>query len=189
MEADWEIEIAADAPVIDALWSGFLDLRINPDAVAALEEVQRLSALGNTLLHINGSIPGQSQRRTNLFWTSKCDLWIPEWIDHDEMEASEAESAFALACYIDLIPQDNGLFASLPELESKARQIIPSLRTKPVYCSRIDLILRQAIAGDRHGYGITAYITACGPAHAAVEQTIEAALRALVEAISPIRTS
>jgi hypothetical protein len=30
MEADWEFEVGGDAPVIDALWPGFVDLRLSP---------------------------------------------------------------------------------------------------------------------------------------------------------------
>jgi hypothetical protein len=28
LEADWEFEVGGDAPVIDALWPGFVDLRL-----------------------------------------------------------------------------------------------------------------------------------------------------------------
>ena len=31
MEADWEFEVGGDAPVIEALWAGFVDLRSQPD--------------------------------------------------------------------------------------------------------------------------------------------------------------
>ena len=30
MEADWEVEIGGGAPVIDACWDGYVDLRFNP---------------------------------------------------------------------------------------------------------------------------------------------------------------
>ncbi len=31
MEADWEFEVGGDAPVIEAHWPGFVDLRQNPE--------------------------------------------------------------------------------------------------------------------------------------------------------------
>lgn len=189
MEADWEIEIASDAPVIDADWSGFVDLHTQPDSVTRLQEVQQFPALGDILLRLNGLAPDRSQQTTSPFWTAKCDLWVPESIDPDEMEASMVESSVARACYVDLIPVDSTRLASLAELESKARQIVSSLRAIPLRCSRIDLILRQAIAGGRHGFGITVYTTACGSADADAEQTLTAALGALVQAISSGQTS
>ncbi len=42
MEADWEVEIGGEdgdsAPIIDALWPGFIDLRRFPDRVAEITE-------------------------------------------------------------------------------------------------------------------------------------------------------
>lgn len=189
MEADWEIEISADAPVIDAYWPGFVDLRANPDAIASLQEVQQFPQLGSILLRINNPTLARTLSNPVLFWTAKCDLWTPESIDPDEMEASLAESVVAHACYIDLIPENDTLFASLPSLEPHARRIVAHLRATPVHCSRIDLILRQAITSDCCGFGITAYTTVCGPSAAAAEQTLEAALDALVGAISSVQSS
>ena len=34
MEADWELEIGGDAPVIEAHWTGFVDLRADPSEPA-----------------------------------------------------------------------------------------------------------------------------------------------------------
>lgn len=189
MEADWEIEIAPDAPMIDASWSGFVDLRNDPNGVANLQEVHQFPLLGSILLRFNGLDPAQIENASAVFWTTKCDLWTPESVDPDEMEATRSESAVAWACYIDLIPEDAALFTSLPELESQARRIVSRLRATPVRCSRIDLILRQAIARGNNGFGITAYTTVCGPDTSNAEQTLEAALDALVKAISSLSTS
>ena len=40
MEADWEIEIGGDAPVIEAHWFGFVDLRIEPSRANELPETR-----------------------------------------------------------------------------------------------------------------------------------------------------
>lgn len=189
MEADWEIEISLETPVIDAHWSGFVDLRTRPDIVATLEEVQHFPPLGIILLRLNGPSSADIPSKPILFWSAKCDLWTPESIDPDEMEASPAESAFVRACYIDLIPEDDTLFASLPSLESHARRIVAYLRTTPVRCSRVDLVLRQAVTRDSRGFGITAYTTVCGSDGAVAEQALETALDALVEAICSVKAS
>ena len=46
MEADWEMEIGGSAPVIDAFWAGFEDLRRSPEMAGALPETKKLSGLG-----------------------------------------------------------------------------------------------------------------------------------------------
>jgi hypothetical protein len=50
MEADWEFEVGPDAaglaaPVIDALWPGFVDLRRAPELAWHLPEAAQLPAL------------------------------------------------------------------------------------------------------------------------------------------------
>ena len=46
MEADWEMEIGGSAPVIDAFWAGFEDLRRSPERAGALPESQEASGSG-----------------------------------------------------------------------------------------------------------------------------------------------
>jgi hypothetical protein len=38
LEADWEVEIGSEAPVIDACWSGFVDLSSAPERASQLTE-------------------------------------------------------------------------------------------------------------------------------------------------------
>jgi hypothetical protein len=38
MEADWEFEVGGDAPVIEAPWPGFVDLRLHPERAWQLSE-------------------------------------------------------------------------------------------------------------------------------------------------------
>jgi len=40
MEADWEVEIGRGAPVIDALWEGFVDLSMTPERINEIEEAR-----------------------------------------------------------------------------------------------------------------------------------------------------
>lgn len=185
MEADWEIEIAPDAPVIDAHWEGFLDLRIHPHAVAGLPEVQQFPALGDALLRLNGVITkDRSKPIASPFWTAKCDLWTPESVDPYEMEASLIQSSVTRACYIDLVPVSAAAFHSWRTLEQTAREVVARLRSIALCCCRADLVLRHAVADRDNGFGVTAYITACGNDFAACNQTLEAALNAFVDAIS-----
>ena len=60
MEADWEFEIASDAPVIDAAWTGFVDLKLQPERVT---EISELSQLG---IRSRAYTPGPYSKREEL---------------------------------------------------------------------------------------------------------------------------
>ena len=44
MEADWEIEVGGKAPVIEARWPGFVDLRLHPERASQFPEAAELPA-------------------------------------------------------------------------------------------------------------------------------------------------
>ena len=46
MEADWEVEVGGGAPVIEALWPGFVDLRSNPERSGEIDGGCEFPALG-----------------------------------------------------------------------------------------------------------------------------------------------
>ena len=110
MQADWEVEVGGQAPVIEALWPGFIDLRTHPEAVHQLPEVASQSALGLALGRALVALNGPSSP----VWTTKCDLWQLENVDPDEFDAPTSMSPvaspvtrpvpYARACYIDLLP-------------------------------------------------------------------------------------
>ncbi|WP_263358870.1 hypothetical protein [Acidicapsa ligni] len=171
MEADWEVEIGARAPVLDPLWSGFVDLRATPNRISELAETLQFPPLASALAYLNSV--------ESSLWTAKCDIWTiedPSQIDPDEMEATIAEAAAAQACYVDVLPERQSLFVSLEQAESFGRNAVLNLRTLVSRCSRVDLIIRQAVAGEQQGFGITVYITACGASPTAAEETLASAL-------------
>ena len=45
MEADWEVEIGGDAPVIEAQWPGLVDLRANPERICEIAEASAFPPL------------------------------------------------------------------------------------------------------------------------------------------------
>ncbi len=148
MEADWEVEIGGGAPVIDADLpgssgsSGYIDLRNHPERIGEIAETTAFPPLAGLLLALNA--PASS------VWTSKCDLWKPE--------------AGELACYIDLLPWEGVVFAEWQQAEAFCREYIARLEAIALpECGsgcRIDLVIRQAIAGAEAGFGITAYLGA-----------------------------
>lgn len=180
MEADWEIEIAPEAPVIDASWEGCIDLKLAPERIDEIEEARRFPGLADILLRLN--------KNGSPVWTAKCDIWRADpksdlW-DRDEMEATPAELAAGVACYIDILPTDPQLFEELKAIEAWARATVSHMRQSASRCSRVDLVIRRAFHAEKPGFGVTAYALACGRDENASEKALTAALHALVAAIN-----
>jgi hypothetical protein len=197
VEADWEVEIGPEAPVIEALWPGFIDLQSAPERIVEIEETRKVPALAVALLHLNrldlrpdfsvDLVPADARSESPI-WTSKCDLWALDsssdtW-DPDELDAAPAESEAALACYIDMLGREASLFAGLDEAETWARAIVHRLRQAVCRCCRADLVIRRVFKQDRELFGITVYTTACGADTIAAERALSAALVTLVSVIS-----
>ena len=191
MEADWEFEVGGDAPVIDALCPGFVDLRWTSQSagdlaarISTLPETAQLPCLGATLEKLNAE--------HSPVWTSKCDFWPALQaveFDPDELDAPTGSSAHAVGCYIDLLPKGSQQwpFPDAPAsscMESSCIDLCNRLHSFPLRCCRVDLIVRRAqVAPGLVDLGITAYITASG--HTSVEaiRTLEAALAVFADAL------
>jgi hypothetical protein len=174
MEADWEFEVGGDAPVIDALWSGFVDLRQHPGRARELQEAAGFPALAAALQELNAP--------RSPIWTSKCDAWQiagPDLVDPGELDAEPASATHATSCYIDLLPRTEQQWPLPAQAADWCKELCARLRTIPLACCRADLIIRRAfIAPDRNNLGVTAYLTACGASAAEAGRVLDAALTA-----------
>lgn len=176
MEADWEVEIGGDAPVIDGCWDGLVDLRRAPERAAELTESRQLSGLAEALTKLNSAV--------SPVWTSKCDVWRPEEFAPDEMEATDEEGKWAVACYIDLLPRTDQQWKSPEAAVDACRSVCCYLHEVRLGNCRADLIVRRAWIGSQHqSLGITAYLTGCGRSLDRARAVLTMALRALVGAI------
>src|SRR5271163_4517059 len=140
MQADWEFEAGGDAPVIDAHWEGFVDLRAAPERVRELPEISELAELGATLLRLNSV--------SSPVWTAKCDFWPAlESIefDADELDAPPECSTHGAGCYIDILPMADGAWSRPQLAEAACRQVCGLLSELPLRCCRVDLIVRHAL--------------------------------------------
>ncbi|MGA3080581.1 MAG: hypothetical protein ABSD44_04270 [Terracidiphilus sp.] len=199
MEADWEFEVGGnvtapeapitkapirEAPVIDACWPGFIDLRLAPERAWHLPETAQLPALAEALVRLNDA--------GSPVWTSKCDFWPhlkADEFDSGELDAPPGCSAHAIGCYIDLLPGSEQLWPQPAMAEVWCKQACDRLRGVPLRCCRADLVIRRAVIGPdsteplRLDLGITAYLTACGESSAEAERALQAALAALTDAV------
>jgi len=191
MEADWEFEIGGDAPVIDACWPGFVDLRWPPKSgteagalAGDLAESAHLPGLAIALERLNSC--------HSPVWTSKCDFWPalqPADFDADELDAPAGNCAHVLGCYIDLLPKGERQWALADMAAAACGRWCEQLHTVPLRCCRVDLIIRRAvIAPDLAATGITTYFTACGRSTAEASQTLEAALTTFADTLCPDST-
>jgi hypothetical protein len=184
MEADWEFEVGGEAPVIEAAWPGFVDLRRAPQRAWELPEAAAFPALAEALAKLNGA--------GSPVWSSKCDLWPrleADEFDPGELDAPPGCAAHAMGCYIDLLPKSNGQGALPAMAEAACRLICGLLRAVPLRCCRADLVIRRAfLSADPtdQGFmdlGVTAYLTSCGASSAEAARALQAALAALADAL------
>jgi len=171
-------EAGIAAPVIEACWAGFVDLQSQPELAWHLPEAAHFPALAEALAKLNGP--------DSPVWSSKCDYW-PQLergeFDPDEMDAPPDRTAYAMGCYIDLLPKNSQQWV-LPGMAEEACKCVCSLlRVVPLQCCRTDLVIRRAfVAAEVMNLGITVYVTSCGESPAVAARTLQAALAELTDA-------
>jgi hypothetical protein len=180
MEADWEVEIGGDAPVIQAHWDGFIDLRLASERARQLPEAAQFPALGDMLIRLNSP--------SSPVWTSKCDVWHPDTFDPDELDTSPGERNCAIACYVDLLPRtgpsSDQPWADPEHAVAACKTLCAHLRAAALRSCRADLIVRGAfIADGLPDIGVTAYFTACGSTQGEANSTLASALRIFADAV------
>jgi hypothetical protein len=193
MEADWSVALTADDPMIVVPWAAsdgdpkkcrFLDLRLHPEFIDAVEEA-RSEPLRAALLRINES--------ASHLWTAKCDVWTgsEHAFDPYEMDAEPGETLFGAGSYIDLLPFDAAVRLSFRQQERWMREVTERLRTLPARAVRAELVLRTAEVEGVPGFGVTWFLEGCGEtAQQAVQRwgdALDIALGVLLE--TPFETA
>jgi len=175
MEADWEFEIGGAAPVIEAYWPGFVNLRDEPARVREIAETQVLPGLAAALLRLNET--------GSPVWTCKTDVFTPDRVDPDELAATTDEAKFTIACYVDILMRSDQIWNSPSQAEKDCRMLCKRLREVPMPCCRIDLVVRRARVGNDNDLGATVYLTACGPTLASAKQRLAECLGVFAESM------
>jgi hypothetical protein len=195
MEADWEVEIGPGAPIIDASWSGFADLRREPALARQLPEADILPCLADALVRLN------SARSSGRMWTAKCDVWHvakEDAIDPYELNATPAEAASAWACYIDLLPVSDLQWRDIRDPETNTplaavewcKSVCERLHSATQRCCRVDLVIRNAVSNtvtsqELMDIGVTVYLTACGATSNDALMSLSRALERFVDGFEP----
>lgn len=177
MEADWAFEIGGDAPVMESPWPGFVDLRAEPEKAAGLTECAELPGLADVLINLNSP--------NSPVWTSKTDVFIPDRVDHDELDSPHDEAVSSIACYIDVLMRGDQVWNSPLNAEQTCRRFCERLRAIPLRSCRIDLVVRRAFLADTADLGTTVYFTACGRTAAAAKNRLSECLNAFSDLVVP----
>ena len=178
MEADWEFEVGNDAPIIEARWQGFVDLRTQPERANELVETLQLPGLAEALGRLNAP--------SSAVWTCKTDVFVPDQLDPDELDATSEETAFGLACYVDLVPCIEERWDVPSKAERWCKELCSRLRDISLRLCRVDLVVRQChIDSGLHDLGATAYLIGCGPTQGDARLRLAECLSRFAEAIVP----
>ena len=177
MEADWEFELGQDAPVIEAYWSGFVDLRAHPERALELSECGELPALADALVKLNSM--------SSPVWTSKADVFTPEHVDPDEMTSFAEDATCAIACYVDLLMSGDHTWNLPFEAERDCKSLCSRLRADSLGNCRVDIVIRRALVVDTNNLGATVYVTACGSSMEKAKTRLGECLNAFTSVLVP----
>jgi len=179
VEADWEVEMGPRAPVIDALWEGFVDLTNDPALAKVLPEVAVLPQLEHALIRLN--------EPQSPVWTAKCDVWAldgPESFDPDELDAPEQDALSGWGCYVDLLPRSDQQWGDVARAVASCKYLCGQLHVISLRCCRADLVVRSAMMAPYViDVGITAYLIACGATADDAKQVLGEALAGLANTV------
>lgn len=176
MQADWEFDLGQDSPWIDAAWTGFIDLRSNPQDVNQITECRQLAGLADVLLRLNAY--------SSPVWTAKCDVWRIDSFDWDELDAPRELTTTGVACYVDLLPKKEKGWQSPKSMEEVCRALCMGLHAVTQRCCRADFVVRSAaLEAQEHTLGITVYVVGCGSSDREAEAQLACALALVVDAI------
>jgi len=176
--------VGGKSPLIEAHWSGFVDLRAHPERASQLQEASAHPAFVDALELLNSA--------ASPVWTSKCDVWSIvdlAGIDPDELDAPSGFAAHAVGGYIDLLPRSECKWDLPATAAADCKHLCSLLHAVPLRCCRVDLVVRQAIlnpasADASISLGITAYITACGSSDADATGTFQSSLAEFARVLS-----
>jgi hypothetical protein len=188
MLSEWTAECGTHDPFIEVPWHSedgalrWVDLRTDPDALDEIREADDHPALLAALRTLNAA-------RSPAF-TSKCDVWVMDKEElsalRDELMLDDGVAEAGMACYIDLLWRERGVFASRHRAEQRMHRIDRMARDLPFNLAKVECVLRHAVVdleSVQEGYGITLYVKGCGVDELEAEERWGAALRGVARMV------
>ena len=185
MEVDFAIELGADDEILDLPWASadsvvrYYNLKRQPNLLTAVEEAQRVPALGEFLASINSP--------ASIFETAKCDSWHTAEINPEE-EIFGGDCKFG--SYVDLLFSDELRRISLPEHEQMAARLTQLLRRVPEIPAAAEFLVRRCHYHQEDktsdGFYITFYLFGYGDDESQAQQRWGIGLKLVENAIRQI---
>lgn len=167
MLMEWSSACGADDPVLVVPWSSpdgslrWVDLRSDPDALDEIAEADAHPPLLAALRSLNGA-------RSPVF-TAKCDVWAMEEEElaavRDDLLLEPEVAGEGMACYVDLLWRDRGVFASRHRTEQVLYRLDRLARDLPHSLAKIEAVLRPAVVdlgAVVEGFAVTLYVKGVG---------------------------
>ncbi len=154
MQADFSIECGPGDECLEMPWASedglrrYVDLRLNPEALAALEEVRSFPEFGEFLATANAPL--------SVFQTAKCDAGFSrEMTVEDEVFATTGKF-WSYADFLFVAPEAQSSFA---QHETAVRDLVRRLQLEPEMPVAAEFLVRRGFfAGGAEGFYITTYI-------------------------------
>jgi hypothetical protein len=167
MLAEWDVECAAEDPVLVVPWNdpdgrcAFVDLRANPYAFDHIPEAEQYPPLMQALRALNAT-------RSPVF-TAKCDVWQLDAGDRasllENLDIDRADASTGVASYIDIVARDRSRFTSFHQQEQLLRRLARLAGALDQTSALLECVLRPALVDfgtPQQGYAISLYVKAVG---------------------------
>ena len=180
---EWSTATAPDDPVLVVPWQApdgstrWVDLREDNFALDEIAEADAYPALLATLRALNSS-------RSPVF-TAKCDVWVMEaeelWATRNDLLLEVEQAEEGIACYLDLLWRDRGIFASRHRTEQVLHRLDRMIEELPGSLAKAEAVVRPAVVeldgSVAEGYCLSLYVKGVGVDAAEAEERWSAALR------------
>lgn len=168
MLMEWSTAAAQDDPVLVVPWQApdgsacWVDLREDDFALDEIREADEHPALLAALRALNSG-------RSPVF-TAKCDVWAmePEELlaTRDDLLLEAEQAGAGMACYLDLLWRDRGIFASRHRTEQVLYRLDRMVEELPGSLAKTEAVVRPAVVeldgSVAEGYCLSLYVKGVG---------------------------
>jgi hypothetical protein len=154
VEVDFAVELGAEDETLELPWAAsdggprYLDLKLQPELLARVEEARRVPELGEFLAAINSS--------TGFLQTAKCDTWCSAEMNPEE---DIFDAACKFASYLDLVFAEEQPRFSFLEHEVLAKRLTQLLQRVPEIPAAAEFLIRRCYYREEEGTSEGFYIT------------------------------
>ncbi|MGC2197332.1 MAG: hypothetical protein WA628_21835 [Terriglobales bacterium] len=185
MQVDFAVELGRDDETLELPWAAsdggprYYDLKLDPQALAQIEEAVRSGELREFLGAVNSP--------ASVLESAKCDTWSTDEINPEE-EIFGAPWKFG--SYVDLLFTNPRARFSFEDHENLLKELTKLLQRVPDIPAAAEFLLRRCHyhgkAGVRDGFYVTLYVFGYGEDEAKARRQWEIALKLVGNAVTQL---